>query len=100
MSEETKPGAAKPSSHYLRWRVTQEERSELVSIKMQGYWRNKDDVEFVDYLVQLGKRIYINQLLMGHTKIFQTTNYQHPDDEIILQKAESARIKLDEARER
>jgi len=38
-------------------------------------------------------------LLMGHTTILQTVTYQHPDDAVVLQKAESAREKLDKARE-
>lgn len=53
----------KSPSPYLRWRVTPETRRELASIKSQGYWRDKDDVEFVDYLVQLGKIVYLRSIL-------------------------------------
>ncbi|MEN6296856.1 MAG: hypothetical protein ABFC92_02770 [Rectinema sp.] len=41
---------------YLRWRVDKDELAELSSLKVQGYWRRKDMVEFVDYLMQLGDK--------------------------------------------
>lgn len=53
----------KSPSQYLRWRVTPEKRRELASIKSQGYWRDKDDVAFIDYLVRLGEIVYLRSIL-------------------------------------
>jgi len=53
----------KSPSPYMRWRVAPDARRELMSIKSQGYWKDKPDVEFIDYLVQLGKNQYIRSIL-------------------------------------
>ena len=61
--ENLSPAPKKKKTDYMHWRVSEKARSDFDNLKVQGYWWDKDDVEFADYLIKLGMKLYAREVL-------------------------------------